>query len=46
MKKPIHRHLTDGLTSMFTSLGERVAAINYGSTRGDVSDRELLAMYK
>lgn len=46
MKKPIHRHLTDGLTSMFTSLGERVAAINYESTRGDVSDRELLAMYK
>lgn len=46
MKKPIHRHLTDGLTSMLTSLGERVAAINYGSTRGDVSDRELLAMYK
>nr|WP_245166742.1 anti-CBASS Acb1 family protein [Candidatus Erwinia dacicola] len=31
---------------MFTLLGERVAAINYGSTRGDVSDRELLAMYK
>lgn len=46
MPKPTFSRLTDSLSSMLTSLGERVAAINYSSSRRDVSDRELLAMYK
>ncbi|CRL46944.1 hypothetical protein SGGMMB4_05916 (plasmid) [Sodalis glossinidius str. 'morsitans'] len=46
MKKYPRRRLMDGLQSMLTSLGERVSAINYTGTHGDIADRELLAMYK
>jgi len=45
-KKTIKRRLTDGLHSMYTSLGERVAAIKYSFKKGRVSDKELLAMYE
>ncbi|KLU15086.1 MULTISPECIES: DUF1073 domain-containing protein [Xenorhabdus] len=45
-KKTMIGRLTDGLRSMMTSLGERVAAIKYASNKSDVSDKELLAMYK
>ncbi|MBD2796068.1 DUF1073 domain-containing protein [Xenorhabdus sp. 18] len=45
-KKTFIGRLTDGLHSMMTSLGERVAAIRYASNKADIPDRELLAMYK
>ncbi|QXF35234.1 hypothetical protein CE143_20200 [Photorhabdus luminescens] len=46
-KKTMIGRLTDGLHSMLTSLGERVAAIKYASNgKADVPDKELLAMYK
>ncbi|WP_288445416.1 DUF1073 domain-containing protein [uncultured Serratia sp.] len=45
-KKNFSRRLVDGMHSMLTSLGERVAAINYSSARSDIPDRELLSMYK
>ncbi|MBD1228374.1 DUF1073 domain-containing protein [Xenorhabdus griffiniae] len=45
-KKTMIGRLTDGLHSMMTSLGERVAAIKYASNKADIPDKELLAMYK
>ncbi|MDE9565910.1 DUF1073 domain-containing protein [Xenorhabdus bovienii] len=45
-KKTLIGRLTDGLHSMATSLGERVAAIKYASNKADIQDKELLAMYK
>ncbi|WP_099122044.1 phage portal protein [Xenorhabdus sp. KK7.4] len=45
-KKTMIGRLTDGLQSMLTSLGERVASIRYASNKTDVQEKELLAMYK
>ncbi|CAQ85674.1 MULTISPECIES: phage portal protein [Photorhabdus] len=45
-KKTMIGRLTDGIHSMMTSLGERVAAIKYASNKANVPDKELLAMYK
>lgn len=45
-KKHIIGRLNDGLVSLMTSLGEKIGAVRYSSTRPDVPDKELLAMYK
>lgn len=45
-KKKIIGRLNDGLVSLMTSLGEKIGAVRYSSTRPDVPDKELLAMYK
>lgn len=45
-KKNIVGRLNDGLVSLMTSLGEKIGAVRYSSTRPDVPDKELLAMYK
>lgn len=45
-KKNIVGRLNDGLVSLMTSLGEKIGAVRYRSTRADISDKELLAMYK
>ncbi len=44
--KSIVGRLNDGLVSLMTSLGEKIGAVRYSSTRPDVPDKELLAMYK
>lgn len=45
-KTKIIGRLNDGLVSLMTSLGEKIGAVRYSSTRPDVPDKELLAMYK
>ena len=45
-RKNIVGRLNDGLVSLMTSLGEKIGAVRYSSTRPDVPDKELLAMYK
>lgn len=45
-KKKIVGRLSDGLVSLMTSLGEKIGAVRYSSTKPDVPDKELLAMYK
>lgn len=45
-KKNIVGRLNDGLVSLMTSLGEKIGAVRYSSTKPDVPDKELLAMYK
>lgn len=45
-KKNIVGRLNDGLVSLMTSLGEKIGAVRYSSSKPDVSDKELLAMYK
>ncbi len=46
MKKNIVGRLNDGLVSLMTSLGEKIGAVRYSSSKPDVPDKELLAMYK
>ncbi|EKN3738014.1 DUF1073 domain-containing protein [Yersinia enterocolitica] len=45
-KKNIVGRLNDGLVSLMTSLGEKIGAVRYSSSKPDVPDKELLAMYK
>ncbi|MBP2156873.1 DUF1073 domain-containing protein [Erwinia rhapontici] len=45
-KKHIIGRLNDGLVSLMTSLGEKIGAVRYSSSKQDVPDKELLAMYK
>ncbi|MET6795446.1 DUF1073 domain-containing protein [Citrobacter braakii] len=45
-KKNIVGRLNDGLVSLMTSLGEKIGAVRYSSSKRDIADRELLAMYK
>lgn len=44
--KTLTQRLVDGVHSMYTSLGEKVAAIRYSFRRAKVPDKELLAMYE
>lgn len=45
-KRNIVGRLNDGLVSLMTSLGEKIGAVRYSSSKPDVPDKELLAMYK
>lgn len=45
-KKNIAGRLNDGLVSLMTSLGEKIGAVRYSSSKPDVPDKELLAIYK
>lgn len=45
-RKNIVGRLNDGLVSLMTSLGEKIGAVRYSSSKPDVPDKELLAMYK
>lgn len=45
-KKNIVGRLNDGLVSLMTSLGEKIGAVRYSSSKPDVPDKELLAIYK
>lgn len=45
-RKKIIGRLNDGLVSLMTSLGEKIGAVRYSSSKPDVPDKELLAMYK
>lgn len=46
MAKNIVGRLNDGLVSLMTSLGEKIGAVRYSSSKPDIPDKELLAMYK
>lgn len=45
-RKKIIGRLNDGLVSLMTSLGEKIGAVRYSSSKPDVPDKELFAMYK
>lgn len=45
-KKNIVGRLNDGLVSLMTSLGEKIGAVRYSSSKPDIPDKELFAMYK
>ena len=45
-RKNIVGRLNDGPVSLMTSLGEKIGAVRYSSSKPDVPDKELLAMYK
>lgn len=44
-KKNLITRLNDSLSSMMTSLGEKIGAITYGNKKKTVPDNELMALY-